>query len=130
MIGNRKKIGDSDTAFIFIIKPNKLKLVFYLKLQISDFKFFAAYFVLMCFSIKLVVFRDSQKGRDLGYEKGQTQIISYKSISKSLRPQGVRFSAGQSKLKKKKKKKDEKDSAPKLSISLSSTRACSCFDDI
>lgn len=68
----------------------------------------------MCFSIKLVVCRDSQKGRDLGYEKGQTQNTSYRSIVKSLMPQGVEFSAGQPKLKK--KKKDEKDSAPKLSF--------------
>ena len=82
----------------------------------------------MCFSIKLVVCRDSPKGRDLGCEKGQTQITFYKSIVKSLMPQGVGFSAGQSKLKK--KKKDEKDSAPKLSIFLSSIRTCSCFDDI
>lgn len=132
VIGNRKKIGDSDTSFIFIIKPDKSKLVFDLSTEHQkNYKsvtlIFLHTFCLNVFFNKISCLqRFPERERPWLWERPNPKYFLQKYSQKSYATRGrVQCRPAQTQ----KKKKRWKRLSTQI-IFLSSTRTYSCFDDI
>ena len=120
VIGNRKKIGDSDTSFIFTIKPDKSKLVFDLSTEHQkNYKsvtliFFHTFCLNVFFNKISCLQRFLERERPWLWERPNPKYFLQKYSQKSYATRGrVQCRPAQTQ---KKKKKKEKDSAPKLSF--------------